>query len=558
MKKILFSILFLIVISLPAQAVRPGDVLVNEIMVKPPLTGLPNKQYVELRNSTNDTISLGNWKLNNHLLYAGNLLPNGYVIVCSAPDVSVFSLLGNTLGAFTWSALNNNGSVVIRTDQNMLMDSLSYTDQTYRDTIKQSGGWSMELDTQRYAGNCPQDLFWSASNNLSGGTPGSINSKGFSVRYVHATDSILNNSTMEIDFHAPMDITEVQNINNYAFSNGIAVQYITALDPHATKAQLTLSTPLQTGVVYTFIIKQFTACAGYVHLPDTLEVAITDKPQAGEIIINEILFNPNAGGEQFVELYNKSNKTFKIKDMLIAQADAVTGTENQTLNFNSVRGYFYPNDYLVISKNKNNVKAQYNNAVLSKFMDANLPAFDTKEDVVVLKNADNVILDKLHYNEDWHFPLLTTKQGVSLERTAFDAATQNKRNWHSASPEVGYATPGYLNSENTYELERAVHIVPEIFSPDGDGVDDVATITYSFDDDGSVVNVYLYNADGRLANQLAKDVAIPKEGTFAWNGDDENGNKKDVGIYFLVFERKKTDGTKLVYKRKCVLAAKLN
>ncbi|HRG35400.1 MAG TPA: gliding motility-associated C-terminal domain-containing protein, partial [Chitinophagales bacterium] len=135
---------------------------------------------------------------------------------------------------------------------------------------------------------------------------------------------------------------------------------------------------------------------------------------------------------------------------------------------------------------------------------------------------------------------------------------QNKRYWHSAAESAGFATPTYLNSENEYHLLGNVHIIPEVFSPDGDGYDDEAKITYSFDEDGSVVNVYLYNAAGQLANHLVKDEAIAKEGAFVWNGDDENGSKKDVGIYFLVFERKKPDGEKIIYKRKCVLAAKLN
>ena len=195
---------------------------------------------------------------------------------------------------------------------------------------------------------------------------------------------------------------------------------------------------------------------------------------------------------------------------------------------------------------------------MSNCTDVNLPAFDTKEDIIVLKNSKNETIDKLHYYEDWHFPLLSSKQGVSLERTSFSALTQNKRNWHSAAKDAGLATPGFLNSEDSYSFEGKVQIIPEIFSPDGDGIDDVATITYSFDEPGSVVNVYLFNADGRLANYLAKEITIPKEGYFTWNGDDEDGNKKDVGIYFLVFERKLPDGEKIIYKRRCVLAVKLD
>lgn len=245
-------------------------------------------------------------------------------------------------------------------------------------------------------------------------------------------------------------------------------------------------------------------------------------------------------------MYNKTNKLFKLKDLKITQANIITGSDNQTLDLATTSGYIFPNDYLVLTKNKTIVKSQYADAVLSKLCNVNLPTYDEQEDIVVLKNANDVVLDKLQYNINWHFPLLNSTRGVS--KSGFDLLTQTKHNWHSASQDVGYATPGYLNSDDSYELQGDVHIIPEIFSPDGDGIDDEAKITYSFDNDGSVVNVYLYNADGRLANHLQKDVAIPKEGVFIRNGDDENGNKKDVGIYFLVFERKNPDGEKEVYK----------
>lgn len=534
-----------------------GDVMVNEIMIKPPVTGLPNKQYIELKNKTTDIIRLKGWKVNNKTLTDGYLQPNGYVVVCNTADTSLFKAIANTVGAVGWSTLQINGDVSVRTDENILSDSLGYKDSFYQDTAKQRGGWSMELSENGYVGNCAKDLFWRASANSAGGTPAQPNSPYFSIVRLHATDSVISSTIIQIDYQGAMDISEVENTANYTWDNGISVQSATALNAYASKVNITLTTPLLRNQIYTLIVPSFSGCAGYVHLADTFKIALTDIPEEGDLIINEVLFHPNATGEQFVEIYNKTSKLFKIKNIMLAQADVVSGTENQLLNLSATDGYIYPNDYLLLSKNKNTVKSQYSTTVLSKCIDVNLPVFDIKEDVVVLKNSENETIDKLHYSEDWHFPLLPGKQGISLERTSFDVATQNKRNWHSAAQDV-LATPGYLNSTDTYELEGGVHITPEVFSPDGDGVDDIATITYSFDEDGSVVNVYLYNTDGRLANQLAKDLTIPKEGYFVWNGDDENGNKKDVGIYFLVFERKKTDGSKVVYKRRCVLAAKLN
>lgn len=127
-------------------------------------------------------------------------------------------------------------------------------------------------------------------------------------------------------------------------------------------------------------------------------------------------------------------------------------------------------------------------------------------------------------------------------KNIFDAATQLKRNWHSAAPEV-LATPGYLNSEDSYELQGDVHIIPEVFSPDGDGVDDVATITYSFDDAGSTVNVYLFNTGRKACQSSGKRCYDTQRRCIYLEWWWWKRRKKDVGIYFLVFERKQTDGT---------------
>ena len=535
-----------------------GDLLVNEIMIKPTGSLLPNKQYIEFKNKTAEVIRLKDFTVNYQLLQDGYLQPNGYVIVCDANDTAAFKPIANTVGIVGFTALQNNGAISIRSNDNTLIDTLDYRDDFYQDAVKQSGGWSMELNEVGYSNGCSKELIWSASNDPKGGTPATANTNGFPVNRLNATDSLLSLNKIEIKFRAPMDSSEVLNPGNYIWDNGVTVQSIVISNPRNTIATITLLTALDSNIIYHLRIPTFSGCAGFIHLADTFEYAITREPNAGELILNEILFQPNSAISQFVEIYNKSSSLFKVKDLMLSQEDVITGNETVTTDISNAKGYIFPSDYLVFSKEKNTVKTAYEDAVLSKFIDLTIPTFDTKEDIVLLKNKSNVVLDKLQYNRDWHFPLLRTTVGVSLEKTTFDLPTQVKRYWHSAAEEVGFATPGYLNSEDSYELLGDVHIIPEVFSPDGDGVDDVATITYKFDDDGSVVNAYLYNTEGRLVNHLVHNENIPKEGVFIWNGNNENNNKNDIGIYFLVFERIKADGKKLVYKRKCVLAGKLN
>ena len=60
--------------------------------------------------------------------------------------------------------------------------------------------------------------------------------------------------------------------------------------------------------------------------------------------------------------------------------------------------------------------------------------------------VDNDI-DDFGYDDEMHFALLSTKEGVSLERINFDRPSIDKSNWHSASELAGFATPAYENSQ---------------------------------------------------------------------------------------------------------------
>src|SRR5690606_33646247 len=51
---------------------------------------------------------------------------------------------------------------------------------------------------------------------------------------------------------------------------------------------------------------------------DPSDVGSSDMPQAGDILINEVLSNPKPGGIDFLEIYNYSNKTIDLSEVSIA------------------------------------------------------------------------------------------------------------------------------------------------------------------------------------------------------------------------------------------------
>ncbi len=535
-----------------------SDIVITEIMTNPmPLHGLPNAQYIELKNRTSEKILLNKWKVKGKTIKNGFISANNTVVVCASTDTTALKSFGNTIGIDDWSTLNTADAIEVFSESDILIDSITFNKSWYKDAIKENGGYSLELYENNVSGDCAKELLWSASQATIGGTPNSAN-RFITTFNTHARAILVNPSTIDIDFEGNMDKTEVSKIANYTLTNGASVQSVQILDVEIKKIRLQLNTSLQPNVIYHLFINNMIGCVGAIQQKDTFEFAITDIPVEGDLIINEILYRTNTGGEQFVELYNKTSKLFKLKDIIVAQADVISGNELQIMNLADTKGYIFPNTYIVFSKNKNTVMAQYSNTVIENCVDVNLPTFDNTEDIIVLKNARNEIIDKLHYNDNWHYALLETTNGVSLEKSGPDFPTQVQRYWHSAAKEVGFATPGFLNSEDNYKLEDGVHVVPEIFSPDGDGVDDETKITYSFNEDGNVVNVYLYNSEGQLINKLIENLTIQKSGAFVWDGLTSKGYKTAIGIHFLVFERTTPQGKKVTYRLRCGVAAKLN
>jgi hypothetical protein len=153
---------------------------------------------------------------------------------------------------------------------------------------------------------------------------------------------------------------------------------------------------------------------------------------------------------------------------------------------------------------------------------------------------------------------LISIKGISLERISFDRATEDPSNWHSASHNAGYGTPAYKNSqyaEFTFE-DSPFTITPEIFSPDNDGYNDVLGILYKFDEPGYHVEITIYDSKGRLVKKLVKKEVTGIEGTFLWNGINENNEKAGIGIYIIYSEVKDLQGKIKKYKNTAVLGGK--
>ena len=103
-----------------------------------------------------------------------------------------------------------------------------------------------------------------------------------------------------------------------------------------------------------------------------------------------------------------------------------------------------------------------------------------------------------------------------------------------------------------------VEISPAVFSPDNDGRDDVALLSYQVAERGYVANVLIFDADGRLVRSLVRNELLSANGFWKWDGLGESRNKLPVGVYVVFTEIFNLDGKKKSFKNTVVLARRLN
>jgi len=518
------------------------DVQINEFYPDfSPSNGLPEEEYIELYNASNKIFDLENWKITDggstSSLTSVRLNPGDYLILCAEEDTLAFRAFGKTLGLSSLPILNNNGdSIRLLYSNNQLVDELYYDLNSYQNESKEDGGWSIEQINPQ--SKCLGPTNYRASENAIGGTPGQINSVFDATPDLTPPELLgaraISADTVKLLFNEVVDTSSISTAT-YSFSTSNTV--IAARSSDADTALILVIYPsLDSGIEIRFAV---------------------EKAKAFDFVINEVLFNPKTGGDDFVELYNRSNKILSLKRWAVNNTDKLV---NKKTIIDS-EYLVYPNQYVGLTENINNISSNYPLTKIENFIEvSDLPSFNNDIDTVILIDVNNTTIDRFDYTEDMHFQLLNNDDGVSLERINPDGPSSDPNNFHSAAEAVGFATPGYENSQ--YFKSRApsgkVNIDPETFSPDNDGLNDVLNITYQFDAPGYVANVTIYDRNGRQIKQVANNELLGNKGSFIWDGISDENQKARIGIYVLLFEAFNTDGDKELFKLPVVVAGFLD
>lgn len=552
---------------IPGEVVE-NDIVINEIMAdESPVAGLPEWEYVELYNVSDSDIELKDWLFvigTTAKTFDSYILPAGsYLILCNNNAVEEFSQYGDVVGFSSFQITNSGTTLSLVNSTGFAVSSVTFSDTWYNDSEKAEGGWSLEqIDPTN---PCAGKNNWTASINPLGGTPGSLNSVDAPNIIAPKIDLInmISENILHLYFDQKMNSSTLENTDAYQIKETFekpTEAYSNPADP--TFVELIFANPFNQGSIYTIVLSDdLTNCIGFpVEDGTSASFGMPDDIEENDIVINEILFNPIDNGVDYVELYNRSDKTFDLSQLLLGAIKQTfpspADTSLKDISFES--RLFLPQTYVLLTTNAQVVGDQYFCST-DNFLDmSSFPTYPSEEGHAILISKSGVIIDEMTYSEDMHYPLLNYTKGVSLERISFDSPSNEAVNWHSASEIVNFGTPGYENSMKAIpEYDKnSITVFPELFTPDGDGYEDATMIGYQFDEAGYTLNIYIFDAQGQQRRHLVKSSLVNQQGSIPWDGLDENGNRVPVGIYVVYTEVFNLDGSVKKYKNAVVVGTR--
>jgi len=538
---------------------RPGELLITEIMADPsPGAGSwPECEYLELFNPTGRILPLRDIQLKvgprTVILPESHLLPGGYLLLCPKGQSPGFGSSGVVLELVSFPVLANSGAgLSLSNPQGQVLEQLNYSDTWYRDGKKKDGGWSLERIRYDHPASCASN--WQASRALSGGTPGSPNA--FTRLDVDTTGPKLLQVLPLSPYELRATFDEVLGTilpAMFALRPFLPIASVQRIED-GTEALIVLGSPMKEGEAYTFSASATVAdCVGNPSgRLQEVDTGVPALPGAGEIIVNEILFEASTDGADFIEVFNRSGKIISLEGLILRNAHKTGGIRETRITFPWL---LMPGGHLAFSSYPAGLRQRYAPPDTARIVYAPLPTLEAPQGNVTLA-LSGMVLDSVDYSDSWHHPLLKDSRGISLERIS-PGAPNSATGWHSSAKG---ATPGYRNSQffpNTSQNARPAfffQLESPVFSPDGDGYQDVATLVYRPPIPGYLATIRVFDANGNAVAEIANNSPLSAEGEFRWDGSGSGIAGPRAGLYVIWIACTHPDGAHFTQKMTCALA----
>jgi hypothetical protein len=533
---------------------EPFDIVINELYPAPDVESLlPQVEFVEIYNRSDKLLRLEGVTISDASTSAGIdaivLFPKSYAVICDDNNSFLFADSVKIAEVGTLPSLNNTDDVITLSLNGTVIDQVTYTDDWYGEIDP----CCTTLERKNPNDLCRETDAWFPSTNTIGGTPGFENSVFSTDETIFELLSASVVSLNEVELHFSGK-TDSASLVNASVSIGNSNLSFASSNPSFSTGVFASNTDFERGKVYEIQVGGIEDCAGFATNTFSTEVYLH---QSGDVILNEVLFDPTTTGSDFVEL--KNTTVFDIS--LNGWSFGYYNPEDSLiyLPFESTANVITSAQHLALTEAPSKVINDYPNAVAENVVLNDLPSLSNDAGSVMIFDQFNELMDQFDYTADMHFALLDNVDGVSLERISSTEPTNEAYNWHSASSAVNFATPGYENSQHNeaFVAETMVSLTSEFVSPDNDGYQEVVGISYQLTDPGYSISIKVFNDKGYEIKTVTSNELIGASGIINWDGTNDLNEKADIGIHIVYVMLFNLRGTKQEFRLPVVVSSKL-
>jgi hypothetical protein len=555
-------------VTAESDTVSPGSIVVNEIMYAP-RSGEP--EWIELMNAGRGPVHIGGWTITDASGTRSSPLPavvvpaGGTVVVTR--DLQQFTLSRgapqcDAVAPGSMPSLNNGGdAVIVRSASGVTIDSVAYAP-----VWGGAAGRSLE---RRDPCSSPEEENWGECEDSSGATPCAVNSIGIlpvdvsvslraEYRVPHGTVALLDVSLKNSGREPVRDfvVRWFIDANRDAVPDG-EEEVVVRREPG----------PILPGDSCTVTGEWTGARPGVHQLIVRADVGADERPgnnlarapvivgqQPGCVVINEIMYQPLSGESEYVELATASIPV-EIDGWSLHLGIRDDGTPEKSLVLEGAGA-----QYVVVASDS---------SILERFGRLHDPSgqarllvagaalgLSNSGEAIRLVDPSGGTVDSVAYEPGWHDPAFTDVSGRSLEKIRPDLTGTARQSWStSVAPEGG--TPGMQNSivAPVGRYASVLHVVPNPFSPDGDGREDHAVVSYRLAADAGYTIVRIFDVSGRLIRTLMERERGGYEGETVWDGRDDLSRRVRMGMYILHLDAFDGSGTLVATARTVVVVA---
>jgi hypothetical protein len=486
-----------------------------------------NNEFIEIYNLAADTINVNNFKIKYYtsnpdtIVDAGcgtKIPPSAFAVIFESdydfasgiykniipPNVIVLKIKDNAFGS-NGMANTTDRTVSLLDVNNNIIDSYTYSANNpvgYSDEKillakgSQQNNWRNSLVINGTPGfkNSVTPLDYDiAIDSLSFNPQSLILGQSIKIKAKIKNNGLVNVDNFKIDFYDDLnnnllpdenELIKTVTIQNLNFSDSvyIEVNYI-PLTIGTRNIIAAIDFPNDENLVNNKFLKIFSVS--------------NQQHQFNDVLINEIMFEPDNGEPEWVELFNQSSSAIDLSGWSINDVYTTPVTKKIQKNIS-----IPAKSYLVLTNDSSIIN--YHRNISSQILKMALPVLNNDKDGVVLKDSLGILIDSMMYSTENKI-----KKGFSIERVEPSASSILFNNW-GQSLDIEQSTPGRINSltHKQYDLSlKEISFNPK-YPVNGDNVFVCAKIA---NNGASVVSNYFvefyYSSENYIDNLflLCKD-----------------------------------------------------